>query len=40
MDALFKALFPIEIIKTQRSRNVLVRQANKEVSTEDLKYIG
>ena len=40
MDALFKALFPIEIIKTQISRNVLVRQANKEVSTEDLKYIG
>ena len=40
MDALFKALFPIEIIKTQRSRNVLVRQANREVSTEDLKYIG
>lgn len=36
MDALFKSLFPVEIIKTQRSRNALVKQANKEAETKDL----
>ena len=35
MDTLFKNLFPIEIIKTQRSRNILVKQANKEMETKD-----
>ena len=35
MDALFKSLFPIEIIKAQRSRNALVKQANKEMGTKD-----
>lgn len=39
MDVLFKSLFAVDIPKQKRSRNKLVRRANREADTKDLKLL-